>query len=144
MILRKCLTHGEAEKVLNDFHSSSCGGNLFGHATAQNILHIGYFLPTIFHYFILMVRSCYACQSFYRKFHKLPALMHHVIVVGPFEKWGIDFMTYNPHYSAGHGYINVAVEYFTKWAEAMRTFNKIGETTTLFFFNHDISLFGVP
>lgn len=34
MIFRRCLTHEEAEKVLNDCHSGACGGHLFGYATA--------------------------------------------------------------------------------------------------------------
>ena len=70
--------------------------------------------------------------------------MHHVVSVGPFSKWGIDFMTGNPHSSGGHVYIIVAVNYFTKWAEAMPTFNNTGQTTTLFFFNHIIAWFGAP
>ena len=53
-------------------------------------------------------------------------------------------MTFNPHSSGGHGCIIFAVDYFTKWAEAMPTFNNTGETTTLFFFNNVISWFGVP
>ena len=44
----------------------------------------------------------------------------------------------------GHGYIIVAVDYFTKWAEAMPTYEKDGKTTTLFLFNHVIERFGVP
>jgi hypothetical protein len=32
-ILHCCLTHEEAESVLNDFHSGSCGGHLSGFAT---------------------------------------------------------------------------------------------------------------
>eukprot|EP00253_Pinus_taeda_P011301 PITA_11301 len=53
-------------------------------------------------------------------------------------------MTCNPTSAEGHGYIIVAVYYFTKWAEAMRTLNNSGETTALFFFNHVVSRFGVP
>lgn len=59
-------------------------------------------------------------------------------------KWGIDFMTCNPPSSGGHGYIIVAVDYFTKWAEVMPTFNNTGQTATFFFFNHVIAGFGVP
>ena len=33
-ILRKCLTHEEAEHVLNDCHSRACGGHLSGMAIA--------------------------------------------------------------------------------------------------------------
>jgi transposase InsO family protein len=67
-----------------------------------------------------------------------------VVSVGPFAKWGIDFMTCHPHSVGGHGYIIVYVDYFTKWAEAMPTFDNTGKTAALFLFNHVITHFGVP
>ena len=33
-VIRRCLTHEEVEKVLNDCHSGACGGHLLGMATA--------------------------------------------------------------------------------------------------------------
>jgi hypothetical protein len=53
-------------------------------------------------------------------------------------------MTCNPPSSNGHKYIIVAVDYLTKWVESMPTFNNTADTATRFFFNHVISLFGVP
>lgn len=53
-------------------------------------------------------------------------------------------MTCNPLSARGHGYIIVAIDYFTKWAEAMPTLSEDGHTTTQFLFNHVISRFGVP
>jgi hypothetical protein len=47
--------------------------------------------------------------------------------VGPFTKWGIDFTTCHPVSARGHRYIIVVVDYFTKWVEAMSTFNNDGE-----------------
>jgi transposase InsO family protein len=44
----------------------------------------------------------------------------------------------------GHGYIIVAIDYFTKWAKAMSTFDNTGKTAALFLFNHVIARFGVP
>jgi hypothetical protein len=38
--------------------------------------------------------------------------LHPVVSVGPFAKWGIDFMTCHPHSARGHGYIIVAIDYF--------------------------------
>jgi transposase InsO family protein len=38
----------------------------------------------------------------------------------------------------------VAVDYFTKWAKAIPTFNNTTDSATHFFFNHVISRFGVP
>jgi hypothetical protein len=37
-VLRRCLTHEEVEKVLNDFHSGACDGHLSGLEIAQKIL----------------------------------------------------------------------------------------------------------
>eukprot|EP00253_Pinus_taeda_P029426 PITA_29426 len=53
-------------------------------------------------------------------------------------------MTCNPTSIRGHGYIIVAVDHFTKWVEVMPTLNNSGEAATLFFFNHVVSIFGVP
>ena len=40
-VLRRCLTHKEAEITLNDCHSGACGGHLSGMATAQKFLRAG-------------------------------------------------------------------------------------------------------
>eukprot|EP00253_Pinus_taeda_P010880 PITA_10880 len=93
---------------------------------------------------ITTVRSCHACQIFDRITRRPPAPLQPVVAVGPFAKWGIDFMTCNPTSTGGHGYIIVTVDYFTKWAEVMPTLNNSGEKTALFFFNHVVSRFGVP
>jgi transposase InsO family protein len=53
-------------------------------------------------------------------------------------------MTCHPHSVRGHGYIIVAVDYFTKWAKAILTFDNTRKTATLFLFNHVIACFGVP
>jgi transposase InsO family protein len=53
-------------------------------------------------------------------------------------------MTCHPHSAGGHGYIIVVVDYFTKWVEAMPTFDNTGKTAMFFLFNHVIARFGVP
>ena len=54
-------------------------------------------------------------------------------------------MDCNPTSAEGHGYIIVAVDYFTKWAEAcMPTYAEDGKTAALFLFNHVIARFRVP
>ena len=52
-------------------------------------------------------------------------------------------MHYNPTSARGHGYIIVAVDYFTKWDEEMPTYAKDGNIASLFLFSHVISRFGV-
>ena len=47
-ILRRYLTHEEAEIVLNDAHHGACGGHLSGLETTKNISRAGFFWPSIF------------------------------------------------------------------------------------------------
>ena len=44
-ILQHCLTHEEAEIVLNDFHAGACGGHLSRLDIAHKILRVGIFGP---------------------------------------------------------------------------------------------------
>jgi hypothetical protein len=115
-----------------------------GYATAQKILCIGYFWPSFFNECIIAIQKCHAYQTYNQKIWSHPTPLHPVVLVGPFAKWGIDFMTCNPHSAGGHGYIIVVVDYFMKWAEAMPTFDNTRKTAKLFLFNHVIARFGVP
>jgi hypothetical protein len=69
--------------------------------------------------------------------------MFPAIVVGYFTKWGIEFTICHLASSRGHRYIIIAVDYFTKWVEAMPTFSKDGETATLFIFNQIVVRFEI-
>jgi hypothetical protein len=69
--------------------------------------------------------------------------MFPIITVGPFTKWGINYATCNPPSARGHHYMIIAVDYFTKWVEAMPTFKDDGETAALFLFNQIIARFSV-
>eukprot|EP00253_Pinus_taeda_P008647 PITA_08647 len=64
-----------------------------------------------------------------------------IVTIGPFTKWDIDFTTCNRPSVVNHKYIIVAIDYFTKWAEAMPTYKNDSETVTLFLFNQIISRF---
>jgi hypothetical protein len=66
-----------------------------------------------------------------------------VITVGPFTKGGINYTTCKNPLSRGHHYIIVAIDYFTKWVEAMPTFKDDGETAALFLFNQIIARFDI-
>jgi hypothetical protein len=98
----------------------------------------------LFKDYIIVVQKCHAFQTYNNKIRSHPDPLHPVVFIGPFSKWGIDFMTCNPHSARGHGYIIVAVDYFTKWAKVMPTFDNTEKTATLSVFNHIITRFGIP
>lgn len=61
----------------------------------------------------------------------------------PFDLWGLDFMGPFPM-SHGKLYILVAVDYMTKWVEAVATSNNDSKTVIKFLKSHIFSRFGVP
>ena len=58
-ILHRCLTHEEAEVVLNDFHGGACGGHLSRLSIAQKILRVGYFWLSILKYCVNALKKCH-------------------------------------------------------------------------------------
>ena len=134
-ILRRCLTHEEDKLVLNNSHGGACGGHLSGIYTAQKILRAGYFWPSIFKDCVDAVKRCHPCQVFARNMRTKPAPLHPIITASPFTKWGLYFMDCNLASAGGHHHIIVAVDYFTKWDEAMPIVRYDGETATHFVFN---------
>ena len=95
-VLRHCLTHEEAEIVLNDSHRGACGGHLSGLEMSQKILRVSYFWPTIFKDCVEVVKRYHLCQLYTRKIRSHPTLLFLAIAVGPFTKWGVDYMMCNP------------------------------------------------
>lgn len=88
-VLSCCLMHDEDEQVLNARHSGTCGGHLFGLATTQKIMCIGYFWPFVFGDFIEVVKYYSNFQHFTPKARAPIAPLHPVISVGTFCKWAI-------------------------------------------------------
>ena len=90
------------------------------------------------------VNRCHPCQVFARNMCSKPAPLHPIITAGAFTKWGLDFLDCNPASARGHHHIIVAIDYFTKWAEAMPTVKSNDETAAHFVFNQIITWFGIP
>jgi hypothetical protein len=74
---------------------------MYGYATAKTILRDGYFWPSLFKDCITVIHKCHACQTYNNKIRSHPAPLHPVVSIGPFDKWGIEFMTCNPHLTGG-------------------------------------------
>jgi hypothetical protein len=56
------------------------------------IYRAGYFWSLIFKDCIEVVKKCHPCQVFARKMHSHLAPLHPFITIGPFTKWGVDFL----------------------------------------------------
>lgn len=73
-----------------------------------------------------------------------PSTLYLVVIISPFNKWGIAFMMYKPTSVVVHNYIIASIDYFTKWADVMPTYLNNEKIETLFMFNHIITRFAMP
>jgi hypothetical protein len=144
-LLLRCVNQEEAAKVMIEFHNSECGGHHYWKTTAHKILRSGYYWPSLFSDVCEFVRTCDKCQRFEGKQQLKSLPLKPIVVTGPFQQWGLDFIgEIHPPSSGQHRWILVATDYFTKWIEAIPTRNA-NHTVIINFLQENIfARFGCP
>lgn len=119
-VLLRGLDKPETEKVLQELHDKPLGWHYSGDTAAHNILHVGYYWPTLFKDTHAYVRKWKICQNASWKENKPTLPLQPINIKQPFEKWGPDIISeILSHSSKQHIYILIATDYFTKWVEAI-------------------------
>jgi ribonuclease HI len=144
-LLLRCVNQEEAAKVMNEFHNSECGGHHYWKTTAHKILRSGYYWPSLFSDVYKFVKVCDKCQRFEGKKQLKSLPLKPIVITGPFQQWGLDFIgEIHPPSSGQHRWILVATDYFTKWIEAIPTRNA-NHTVIINFLQENIfARFGCP
>jgi hypothetical protein len=71
--------------------------------------------------------------------------MNSIVKLWPFRGWGLDFIgAIHPRSYKGHWFILVAMDYFTKWTEAVPLRNMTHLEVISFVLEHIIYRFGAP
>ena len=91
-ILLRCLDKDESVRVMTEFHDSVCGGHHYWKTTVHKILRASYYWPKMFSDVCAFVRSCDRCQRFQGKQQLKSLPLKPVVTIGPFQKWGLDFI----------------------------------------------------
>ncbi|XP_070056509.1 uncharacterized protein [Nicotiana tomentosiformis] len=117
-LVRRCVPEEEMNAILHGCHASLYGGHHGGDRTAQKVLQSGFYWPKLFKDAHAFVKKCDRCQrtGTITRNHEMP--LQNILAVELFDVWGIDFMGPFP-YCNGHRYILVAVDYVSKWVEAI-------------------------
>ena len=142
-IIRRCIPDDEVSSVLNFCHNDACGGHFSMKKTAAKILQCGLYWPTLFKDTNDFCRSCERCQKLgvLSRRHMMP--LNPILVIEIFDCWGIDFMgPFPPSY--GFLYILLAVDYVSKWVEAVACRNNDNTTVVKFLKENVLSRFGTP
>jgi len=119
MVLLRCVDVREAEQMLVEVHEGSFGTHANRHAMARKILRAGYYWLTMENDCCIHVRKCHKCQAFTGNVNAPPIPLNVLAAPWSFSMWGIDVIgVIKPKASNGHRFILVAIDYYTKWAEA--------------------------
>ena len=143
MIIRRCVPENEQGKILNECHASPYGGHFLGERTAHKILQSGFYWPTIFRDCAEWVKLCDRCQKIGNISSRNEMPLRGIMVVQIFDVWGIDFMGPFPP-SFGNLYILLAVDYVSKWVEAVACPRNDANTVVSFLQKNILSRFGTP
>ncbi|XP_074278654.1 uncharacterized protein LOC141602249 [Silene latifolia] len=119
-IIRRCVPSEEVKPIISHCHDMPSGGHGISRKTAVRVLQCGFCWPSLFHDVATYVKGCDKCQrsgNISRR-HEIP--MNYILEVELFDVWGIDYQGPFPS-SNGYEYILVAVDYVSKWVEAIPT-----------------------
>ena len=94
---------------------------------------------------INFARRCDACQLHANFIHQPLEPLYPIVTSWPFKAWGLDVVgPFTPKSYAGHMYILVATNYFSKWGEAI-AFKEVKKENVVGFRRiHIICRYGVP
>ncbi|KAI5353741.1 hypothetical protein L3X38_006635 [Prunus dulcis] len=114
----RCLTPEEGHYVLREIHEGICGNHSGARSLAHKAIRQGYFWPSLHTDAQAFTQKCDKCQRF-ANIPQLPAEpLTAMVSPWPFAQWGLDLIGPMPEGKGQVKYAVVAVDYFTKWAEA--------------------------
>ncbi|XP_056688773.1 uncharacterized protein [Spinacia oleracea] len=142
-VIRRCIPENAVPSIISHCHELPCGGHAGTTKTSAKILQCGFHWPSLFKDVHQHVKSCDRCQRTgnISKRNEMP--LNNILEVELFDVWGIDFMGPFPS-SYGNKYILVAVDYVSKWVEAIATPTNDARVVSKFFKKTIFPRFGIP
>ncbi|KAL4271242.1 hypothetical protein GQ457_13G014340 [Hibiscus cannabinus] len=142
-IIRRCIPEEEQQMILEQCHSAPYGGHFGGNRTAAKVLQSGFYWPTLHKDAQLFCQHCDRCQRTWNISKRNEMPLQNILEVELFDVWGIDFMGPFPS-SFGNLYILLAVDYVSKWVEAVATTHNDAKTVQRFIKKNIFTRFGTP
>ncbi|CAL2239443.1 unnamed protein product [Prunus armeniaca] len=142
-VIRRCVPEGDFKSILEFCHSHACGGHFGAKKTANKVLQSGFFWPTLFKDAYVFCASCDRCQRMGNLHARNQMPLTNILIIEIFDVWGIDFMGPFPT-SYGFEYILVAVDYVSKWVEAIATRTNDAKVVIGFLKGNIFTRFGTP
>ena len=142
-VIRRCVPNEEIPSVLSFCHEQACGGHFSSQKTAFKVLQCGFYWPTLFKDANSYCKSCHRCQLLGKVTKRNMMPLSPILTIEVFDCWGIDFM--GPFTNSNKfEYILVAVDYVSKWVEAIATRTNDHKVVLKFLREHILARFGTP
>ena len=90
------------------------------------------------------VQKCERCPKHAHLIHQAPRHLNPISSPWPFAQWGQDILSPFPRATGNRRFVLVAVDYFTKWAEAEALANIRDVDVKKFIWKNIFTRFGVP
>ncbi|XP_021827212.1 uncharacterized protein LOC110767855 [Prunus avium] len=142
--LLKCITPDQGRELLQEAHEGICGDHSAAISLTTKILRRGYFWPTMNKDAKRLVQTCKPCQLFATIPHQPPERLTTMTGPWPFAQWGLDLIGPMPKGKGQTKFAIVAVDYFTKWAEAEPLATITTTQVQSFVWKNLICRFGIP
>ncbi|XP_034218889.1 uncharacterized protein LOC117630253 [Prunus dulcis] len=140
----RCLTPEEGHYVLREIHEGICGNHSGARSLAHKAIRQGYFWPSLHTDAQAFTQKCDKCQRF-ANIPQLPAEpLTAMVSPWPFAQWGLDLIGPMPEGKGQVKYAVVAVDYFTKWAEAEALATITAARIESFVWQNIVCRFGIP
>ena len=140
--MRRCVPENEMESILHHCHAREVGDHFGATKTTTKVLQLEFYWPTLFKDAYTYVKACDACQRMgnISRRNEMPL---NILEVELFDVWGIDFMSPFPS-SFSNQYILVAVDYVSKWVEAVALPSNDARAVIKFLKKNIFTRFGTP
>ncbi|PKI70779.1 hypothetical protein CRG98_008839 [Punica granatum] len=143
--LLRCIDEHESWRLMEEVHGGNCGPHMNGLMLAKKIMRLGYYWSTMESDCVKHVKHCHRCQVYADQIKAPPNELRPMTASWPFSMWGMDVIgPINPKASNRHMFILVAIDYFTKWIEAITLASVIAKAIARFLRRDVISRYGVP
>ncbi|XP_022858502.1 uncharacterized protein LOC111379372 [Olea europaea var. sylvestris] len=140
----RCLRPSESSQALAEVREGVCGNHQGARALSYKLIRYGYYWPTMKKDASEYVKRCDRCQRFGNVIHSPAEDLTNINCSAPFEQWGVDILGPFPVARGQLKFVAVAVEYFTKWAEAEPLTTISEPKLRAFTWRSIICRFGIP
>ncbi|XP_019457606.1 PREDICTED: uncharacterized protein LOC109357993 [Lupinus angustifolius] len=142
-VIPKELSWHQKRRFLRESHHLQYGGHFNGERTAAKVLQYGFYWPSVFKDAHKYAQQCDKFQRSGEISKRNGMPLTNIQESEMFDCWGIDFMRPFP-LSCSQVYIVVAVDYVSKWVEAIATQKDDAKIVIKFLKRNVFSRFGTP